>query len=64
MRDRPWPGRQPSERPPSISIAARIARSARPPQDIRDINLLTDYRDQLYGAVCLSVVNSLEKFLR
>jgi hypothetical protein len=33
-------------------------------QDIRDIKILSDYRSQLYAAVCLSVINSLEKILR
>jgi len=33
-------------------------------KDVRDINVLTDYRDQLYAAVCLSVINSIEKILR
>lgn len=31
---------------------------------MRDINILTNYRDQLYAAMCLSVFNSVEKILR
>ncbi|KAI8472414.1 MAG: hypothetical protein J3K34DRAFT_519751 [Monoraphidium minutum] len=33
-------------------------------KDVRDINILSNYRDQLYAAVCFSVINSLEKILR
>lgn len=33
-------------------------------QEIKDLNLLQSYEDQLYGAVCFSVINALEKILR
>ena len=33
-------------------------------QDPRDINILHSYMDQLYAAVCFSVLNTLEKVLR
>jgi hypothetical protein len=30
-------------------------------QDYRDLDILTDWQDQLYAAVCFSVINSVEK---
>jgi hypothetical protein len=30
-------------------------------QDYRDLKLLTSWQDQLYAAVCFSVINSVEK---
>jgi hypothetical protein len=30
-------------------------------QDYRDLDILTDCQDQLYAAVCFSVINSVEK---
>lgn len=35
-----------------------------PNQDYRDLKLLTSWQDQLYGAVCFSVINSVEKVRR
>ncbi|KAF8059651.1 NLRC3 [Scenedesmus sp. PABB004] len=32
--------------------------------DVRDLHLLTSYHDQLYAAVCLCAINSVEKILR
>jgi hypothetical protein len=31
---------------------------------VRDLNVLTSYSDQLYAAVCFTVINSIEKVLR
>jgi hypothetical protein len=34
------------------------------PQDVLSLDVLHSYKDQLYGAVCFSVINSIEKILR
>lgn len=33
-------------------------------QDVKDLHLLTSLHDQLYAAVCFSVINSVEKMFR
>jgi hypothetical protein len=44
------------ERKPSMH-----ARACACSQDVHDLNLLTSWHDQLYAAVCFSVINSVEK---
>lgn len=45
-------------------IAAPTAAVACVGQDVRDLHLLDSYHDQLYAAVCFSVINSIEKIFR
>jgi hypothetical protein len=33
-------------------------------QDVLNLDILTSYHDQLYAAVCFSVINSIEKMFR
>lgn len=33
-------------------------------QDVLNLDILTSYHDQLYAAVCFSVINSVEKMFR
>lgn len=44
-----------------ISLMLPPAGAVSSPQDYRDLQLLTSWQDQLYAAVCFSVINSVEK---
>lgn len=49
----------------SLAAAARLhARLHACAQDVKDFHLLTSYHDQLYAALCFTVINSIEKVLR